>query len=122
MSNAQSNHSYGAFWSILGLLAFIVAGFLMAMNHDDNTPARVIRNDGYTKMYSSSYNPFKTAKVAATPDTAAHHAEGHAEGHAADAHAPHDAKDVQTLDMAPAKPSNQAPDKKVGAHKAGGGH
>lgn len=122
MSNAQSNHSYGAFWSILGLLAFIVAGFLMAMNHDDNSPARVIRNDGYTKMYSSTYNPFKTAKVAATPDTAAHHAEEHAaEGHAADAHAPH-AKDAQKPEKGAANPANEAPKKKADTHKAGGGH
>jgi hypothetical protein len=100
-NNAHSNNSYGAFWTILGLLAFIVAGFLMAMNHSDNDPARVIRNDGYTKMYSTSYNPFKQA--AKTVETDSAHVEV---AHPADAHgdAAHHAE--------PAQPVNKAPEKK----------
>ncbi len=100
-NNASSGNSYGAFWKILSLLGLIVAGFLMAMNHSDNDPAKVIRNDGYTKMYSTSYNPFKQEKPAAQVDTA------HTETPAADAHGDHGDHHAE-----PAKQTNKAPDKK----------
>lgn len=59
------NKPHIPFLKILFALLSVVFAYIYLLKHSDNyQPTQVIYNDGYAKMGSSGYNPFKEAPEA----------------------------------------------------------